>query len=152
MFSWIGYGSNSGCFILRKVTKRFSRSAIYYSGLLLTAIAILLCAIVETPTGLILAVSFGGLLLGAGNPLEQTILQEVTPSRIAGQVFTSHSAIAFSAGIFGLPIAGVIAELTSVEWVLSLNGSLLAIIAAIGWYFMPLLDCIRATGHNRRSS
>jgi MFS family permease len=147
-----GMAATLGALSYTRLTKRFSRSVIYYSGLLLTAIAILLCAIVETPTALILAVSFGGLLLGAGNPLEQTILQEVTPSRIAGQVFTSHSAIAFTAGIFGLLIAGVIAELTSIEWVLSLNGSLLAITAAIGWYFMPLLDCIRATGHNRRSS
>ncbi len=119
--------------------KRFARSAVYYSGLLLAAIAILLCAIVETPTALILAASFGGLLLGARNPLEQTILQEVTPSRIAGQVFTAHSAIAFTAGVLGLLIAGVITELTSVEWVLSLSGSLLAIAAAIGWCLMPLV-------------
>ncbi len=104
------------------------------------AIAILLCAIVETPIALMLAVSLGGLLLGAGNPLEQTILQEVTPSRIAGQVFTSHSAISFTAGLLGLLIAGVITELTSVEWVLSLGGSLLAISAALGWYFLPLSD------------
>ena len=32
------------------------------------------------------------------------------------------------------------------------DGSLLAIIAASGWYFMPLLDCTRAIGHKRRSS
>lgn len=72
------------------------------------------------------------------HPLEQTILQEVTPSSIAGQVFTAHSAIAFIAGLVGLLIAGVITELTSVEWVLSLSGSLLAVTAAIIWYLLPL--------------
>ena len=133
-----GMGATLGALSYTRLTKQFSGSVVYYGGLLLTAIAILLCAIVETPTALILAVSFGGLLLGAGNPLEQTILQEVTPSRIAGQVFTAHSAIAFTAGLLGLLIAGVITELTSVEWVLSLSGSLLAIAAAIGWYFLPL--------------
>jgi MFS family permease len=106
--------------------------------LLLTAIAILLCAIVKTPIALLLAVGLGGLILGAGNPLEQTILQEVTPVRIAGQVFASHSAISSTAGFVGFLIAGVITELTSVEWVLSLSGSLLAVAAAMGWYFLPL--------------
>jgi MFS family permease len=135
-----GFGTTAtlGALSYTRLTKRFSRSAVYYGGLLLAAIAILLCAIVETPIALILAVCSGGLLLGAGNPLEQTILQEVTPSRIAGQVFTAHSAIAFTAGLVGLLIAGVITELTSAEWVLSLSGSLLAIAAAIGWYFLPL--------------
>jgi MFS family permease len=133
-----GMGATLGALSYTRLTKQFSRSVVYYGGLLLTAIAILLCAIVETPTALILAVSFGGLLLGVGNPLEQTILQEVTPSRIAGQVFTAHSAITFTAGLLGLLIAGVITELTSVEWVLSLSGSLLVIAAAIGWYFLPL--------------
>lgn len=133
-----GMGATLGALSYPRLIKHFSRSAVYYGGLLLTAIAILLCAIVETPTVLILAVSLGGLLLGAGNPLEQTILQEVTPSRIAGQVFTAHSAIAFTAGLVGLLIAGVITELTSVGGVLSWGGSLLAITAAIGWYFLPL--------------
>jgi hypothetical protein len=79
-------------------------------------------------------------LLGAGNPLEQTILQEVTPSKIAGQVFTSHTAISFAAGLFGLLLAGVVTELTNVNWVLSVGGGLLAISTAIGWWFMPFSD------------
>jgi MFS family permease len=135
-----GMAATLGALSYAKLTRRFSRSTVYYSGLLLTAIAILLCAIVETPITLVLTVSLGGLLLGAGNPLEQTILQEATPSRIAGQVFTSHSAIAFTAGLLGLLIAGVITELTSVEWVFSLSGSLLALASTIGWYFLPLSD------------
>lgn len=120
------------------LAKFLSRSVLYYGGLLLTAVSILLCAIATTPIALMISVALGGLLLGAGNPLEQTLLQEATPSRIAGQVFTSHTAISFAAGLLGLLIAGIATELTSVNLVLILGGSLLAIAAAVGWCFMPL--------------
>jgi MFS family permease len=120
--------------------KYLSRSMVYYGGLLLTAVSITLCAVVETQAALMISVALGGLLLGAGNPLEQTILQEVTPSRIAGQVFTSHTAISFAAGLFGLLLAGFATELTNVNLVLISGGSLLAIASAISWYFMPLSD------------
>jgi predicted MFS family arabinose efflux permease len=133
-----GMAATLGALSYTTLTKRCSRSAIYYSGLLLSASAILLCAIAKTPVALILAVGFGGLLLGAGNPLEQTLLQEVTPSRIAGQVFTSHTAINFAAGLLGLLIAGVATELTSVDLVLIVGGGLLAIVAVFGWWLLPL--------------
>jgi hypothetical protein len=112
----------------------------YYGGLLLAAGSIMLCAVVETQIALLLSVALGGLLLGAGNPLEQTILQEVTPHSIAGQVFTSHTAIRFAAGLFGLLVAGFATELTTVNLVLTSGGSLLAIAATIAWCFMPLSD------------
>ncbi len=117
-----------------------SRSMVYYGGLILTAVSITLCAVVETQAALMISVALGGLLLGAGNPLEQTILQKVTPSRIAGQVFTSHTAISFTAGLFGLLIAGFATELTNVNLVLISGGSLLALASVILWYFMPLPD------------
>lgn len=136
--SLFGMAATLGALSYPTLTKHLSRSVIYYGGLFLTAVSLMLCAAVETPVGLMLSVTLGGLLLGAGNPLEQTILQEVTPSKIAGQVFTSHTAISFAAGLVGLLIAGVVTELTSVNWVLTLSGSLLAVAAAIGWWFMPL--------------
>lgn len=122
------------------LTKLLSRSVMYYGGLLLTAISLMLCAGVETQIALMISVALGGLLLGAGNPLEQTLLQEVTPSRIAGQVFTSHTAISFAAGLFGLLSAGFATELMNVNLVLIIDGSLLVIAAAIGWCLMPLSD------------
>lgn len=122
------------------LTKYLSRSVIYYGGLLLTAISILLSAVVETRIALMISVALGGLLLGAGNPLEQTILQEVTPSKIAGQVFTSQTAMSFAAGLFGLLIAGIVTEWTNVNFVLMLSGSFLTIAAVLGWSLMPLLD------------
>ena len=125
--------------------KYLSRSRVYYGGLLLTSVSVVLCAVVETQVALMISVALGGLLLGAGNPLEQTILQEVTPSRIAGQVFTSHTAISFSAGLFGLLIAGFATELANVNLVLISGGSLLAIASVSGWYFMPLSGCKRIT-------
>ncbi|MBW4538410.1 MAG: MFS transporter [Myxacorys chilensis ATA2-1-KO14] len=122
------------------LTKWLSRSAIYYSGLLLTAVSVLLCAMATTSIALMISVTLGGLLLGAGNPLEQTVLQETTPSRILGQVFTAQTAISYAAGLSGLLVAGVATELTSANLVLILAGSLLAIVAAIGWCLMPLTE------------
>ncbi len=138
--SLFGMTATLGALSYSTLTKLLSRSMMYYGGLLLTAVSIMLCAVVETQIALMLSMALGGLLLGAGNPLEQTILQEVTPSRIAGQVFTSHTAISFAAGLVGLLIAGIVTELTNVNLVLTLGGSLLTIAAAIGWCFTPFSD------------
>jgi MFS family permease len=140
--SLFGMTATLSAFSYATLSKFLSRSAIYYSGLLLTAISILLCAVAETQVALTLSVGLGGLLLGAGNPLEQTILQEVTPSRIAGQVFTTHTAVNFGAGLFGLLIAGIVTEFTNVTLVLVVSGSLLMIAATIGWCFLPLSNDI----------
>jgi NaMN:DMB phosphoribosyltransferase len=70
--------------------------------------------------------------------LEQTILQEEAPRQLAGQVFTSLTAIRFAGGPVGLLLAGVLIELTSVRVVLVLGGSLLMIAAIVGWYMAPL--------------
>jgi MFS family permease len=129
-----------GALCYSNVIKLFSRLAIYYSGLLLTAISIILCSAVETKYTLMLSVVLGGLLLGAGNPLEQTILQEVTPRKIVGQVFTSYGAMHFAAGVLGLILAGVVTELTNVNLVLTISGGFLAISAVIGWCLLPLSD------------
>jgi MFS family permease len=138
--SLFGMAATLGALSYSTLTKLLSRSVMYYGGLLLSAVSIMLCGVVETQIALMISVALGGLLLGAGNPLEQTILQEVTPSRIAGQVFTSHTAISFAAGLFGMLIAGIITELTSMTLALTLGGNLLAIEAVIGWCFMPLSD------------
>jgi MFS family permease len=138
--SLFGMAATLSALLFSTFARVLSRSTIYYGGLLLTAGSILLCAVVRDPIALVISVALGGLLLGAGNPLEQTLLQEVTPSKIAGQVFTSHTAISFAAGLLGLLIAGVMTELTSVNLVLILGGSLLAIVATIGWWIMPLSD------------
>ena len=136
--SLFGMAATLGALSYSTLTNLLSRSVIYYTGLLLTAVSIMLCAIAQTQLALILLSGNAGLLLGAGNPLEQTLLQEITPSKIAGQVFTSHTAIRFAAGLFGLLIGGVFTELTNVNLVLIIGGSLLVITAAIGWRFMPL--------------
>ncbi|MBD2448929.1 MFS transporter [Nostoc sp. FACHB-152] len=138
--SLFGMAATGGALLYSTLIKILSRSAIYYSGLLLTAASIMLCAIAQTQVALMLLSGSAGLLLGAGNPLEQTLLQETTPSKTAGQVFTSHTAIHFSAGLFGLLIAGVFTELTDINLVLIISGSLLLITAAIGWCLMPLSD------------
>jgi MFS family permease len=135
--SLFGMAATLSALSYAKLTRWLSRSALYYGGLLLTAGSILLCGMANTPIVLVISVTLSGLLIGAGNPLEQTILQEVTPNRIAGQVFTSHTAISFAAGLFGLLIAGIVTELTSVNLVLILGGSFLAIAATISWCFMP---------------
>jgi MFS family permease len=136
--SLFGLAATLGAFSYSILTRWLSRSVMYYGGLLLTAISIGLCAFVQTPATLMISIALGGLLLGAGNPLEQTILQEATPSKIAGQVFTSQTSISFAAGLFGLLVAGIATEWTTVHLVLSCGAALLAGVATIGWLILPL--------------
>ena len=86
----------------------------------------------------VVAAAGAGILLGAGNPLEQTILQEETPERIAGQVFTSMTAIRFAAGPIGLLAAGFLVERLSVRFVLLGGGAILLLTALVGWMIAPL--------------
>ncbi len=136
--SAFGASATLGALSFSKLTRLYSRSVIYYGGLLLTAFAIALCGILTTGYGVVLSAVLAGLLLGAGNPLEQTILQEETPKKLAGQVFTSLSAIRFGAGPLGLLAAGISTELAGVRAVLVLAGGLLAVAAAWGWHIAPL--------------
>jgi MFS family permease len=138
--SAFGVSATAGALSFSKLSRIYSRSLIYYGGLLLTAFAILLCGLVTTEYGVLLSTALAGLLLGAGNPLEQTILQEETPKKLAGQVFTSLGAIRFAAGPLGLIAAGVSTEITSVNLVLILGGCLLAAAALTGRYIAPLRE------------
>jgi MFS family permease len=138
--SAFGVSATLGALSFSKLSGLYSRSLIYYGGLLITAFAIVLCGLSTTQYGVVLSAVLAGLLLGAGNPLEQTILQEETPKIIAGQVFTSFTAIRFAAGPLGLLLAGVLAELTNVKVVLVIGGGLLMIAAISGWYAAPLQE------------
>lgn len=138
--SAFGMAATVGALSFSKLVGICSRSMIYYGGLLITAIAIMLCAFVTAQYGVILSAVLAGLLLGAGNPLQQAILQEETPPAIAGQVFTSLSAIHFVAGPVGLLLAGLVTQLANVETVLLSGGGLLLLTAGLGWYFAPLSE------------
>jgi MFS family permease len=146
--SVFGLAATIGAALFSLLSNRFSPSAIYYGGLLMTGSSIMLCALASHKYEVILFAASAGLLLGAGNPLSQTILQSETPENIAGQVFTSLTAIHFIGGPFGLLLAGAIlqqgvatanAEFSSIEMVLSLTGGLLVASAIFGWYRLPLL-------------
>jgi MFS family permease len=115
-----------------------SREVIFFGGLLLCGTAIALCGLVWSQLGVVICAATAGLLLGAGNPLEQTILQEVTPRAIAGQVFTSLGAIRFIAGPLGLLIGGFSTEHFGAQPVLVVGGVFLAVTALLGWQFGSL--------------
>lgn len=132
--SVFGLAATIGATCFSLLSRKFSRSAIYYGGLMMTGIAIVFCALATNKYELILCAAFAGLLLGAGNPLQQTIVQEATPETIAGQVFASFSAMHFVGGPVGLLLAGFMTELTNVELVLQSAGSLLIALAIFGWY------------------
>lgn len=137
--SVFGLAATIGATSFSLLSHNFSRSAIYYSGLLLTGGSIMLGAFATYQYQVILSTGLAGLLLGAGNPLSQTILLEETPEIIAGKVFTSLNAIHFIGGPFGLLLAGVMTELLNVEQVLIQFGCLLIALAIFGWYRLPLL-------------
>lgn len=136
--SAFGVSATLGAFSFSNLSARYSRSFIYYGGLLITGVAISLCGFVTTEYGIVISAALAGLLLGAGNPLEQTILQEETPKAIAGQVFTSFTAIRFASGPLGLLLAGISTELANVNVVLILAGGLLIIASIAGWGVAPL--------------
>ena len=136
--SAFGLAATGGALSYAKLAAVCSRSTIYYGGLLITALAIILCAVVTAPYGVILSAVLAGLLLGAGNPLQQTVLQEETPPEIAGRVFTSLSAMHFIAGPVGLLLAGFITERVNVELVLLSGGGVLLLTAILGWSIAPL--------------
>jgi MFS family permease len=136
--SVFGLAATIGATSFSLLSNRCSRSAIYYGGLLMTGISLIFCALAANQYELILSAALAGLLLGAGNPLEQTILQAETPENIAGQVFTSLTAMHFVGGPIGLLLAGIMAEFTNVELVLLSAGSLLIALAIFGWYRLPI--------------
>lgn len=137
--SVFGLAATIGATSFSLLSNRFSRFQIYYGGLLLTGGSIMLGAFATNQYQVILFTGLAGLLLGAGNPLSQTILLEETPEIIAGKVFTSFNAIHFIGGPFGLLLAGVMTELLNVEQVLVQFGCLLIALAIFGWYRLPLL-------------
>lgn len=136
--SVFGLAATIGAAFFSRLSHRYSPSIIYYGGLLMTGGSMILCAISTHKYQVILSAGLAGLLLGAGNPLQQTILQEQTPKAIAGQVFTSLTAIQFIAAPIGLLLAGIFTEFSNVERVLLCFGSLLLTLAIFGWFRLPL--------------
>lgn len=122
---------------------RVSRRTLYYSGILLTGVAIALLALARTPLEVVLLTTLAGGLLGAGNPLQQTVLQERTPESVAGRVFTTLSAVQFLGGPLGLVLAGFMAARYGVEVALCVSGILLAVVAVSGWILLPLEEGAR---------
>ena len=120
-----------------KLNSLFSQSFIYYGGLLTMGVGILLSGVASSQYAVVACMALAG-LAGAGNPLEQSILQQQTPGEIAGQVFAAFPALRFMAGTIGVIIAGVLTELYPVNSIIILGGSLLAITAIIGWVIFPL--------------
>lgn len=137
--SVFGLAATIGATSFSWLSRRYSRSVIYYGGLLTTGVAIIFCSFATHPCQVIGTTALAGLLLGAGNPLQQTVLQAETPEAIAGQVFTSLTAIHFIGGPLGLILTGMMAELMDVEWVLLSAGGLLCPLAIGGWCWLPLL-------------
>jgi MFS family permease len=136
--SSFGMGATAGAAAFGWLARRLSLSLIYYAGLTLTGVAMAACALATTPWQVVLGSLIAGLLLGAGNPLEQTVIQRRTPQAIAGQVFTSMTAVRFAAGPLGLLAGGVVSQWINMEAALFMAGGLLFVSAALGAWFLPL--------------
>jgi MFS family permease len=137
--SAFGLSATLGAISFSLLSRRCSRSFIYYGGLLITGLSLILCALATNKYEVILSAALAGLLLGAGNPLQQTILHEETPGPIAGRVFTSLTALHFIGGPFGLLLAGILTQFTNVELVLMSGGGLLVALSVFGSLGLPLL-------------
>ena len=144
--SVFGIAATIGAAAYAWLAKRLTLSAIYYGGGLLTGSAIMLCALATRSYQMIGAAGLAGLLLGAGNPLQQTVLQEETPKAIAGQVFTSLTAVQYLGGPLGLFAAGIITEYLTIELALLMMGAWLVLSAFFGWFVLPLRSSREPTG------
>lgn len=133
-----GLGATAGALLFARLAAALPRSAIFYGGLIVTGAAVAFCGLTASRTALVAAVALAGGLLGASNPLEQTVMHEETPPAVAGQVFTTLTAIRFAAGPLGLLLAGLVAERVAVEAVLLAAGGALLAAAALGWLLTPL--------------
>jgi MFS family permease len=136
--SAFGLAATLGAALFSRLARKLSRSAMLHGGLALTGAAIILSGLASEPYQLVLAAALAGSLLGAGNPLQQTVLQEETPPTIAGQVFTAVAATNFAAGPLGLLVAGALAEWLGAERVLVMGGAFLLCSALIGWRALPV--------------
>lgn len=137
--SAFGISSTLSAFSFSKLNNLFSHSFIYYGGLFIIGLGIVLSGVVASQYAVVASLALAG-LAGAGNPLEQTILQEQTPKIFAGQVFAALPAIRFAAGSLGLFLTGLLTEFYSVNIVLILSGALLIITAVSGWFIAPLKE------------
>ena len=144
--SAFGLSATVGAISFSSLSRKCSRSLIYYGGLFVTGSSLILSALATNKYEVILSAAFAGLLLGAGNPLQQTILQEATPGPIAGRVFTSLTALHFIGGPFGLLAAGFLTQFTNVDTVLLSGGGVLILLAGSGWCFLPLLRADQHSG------
>jgi MFS family permease len=123
--------------LFSKLNRLYSYSFIYYGGLLIIGTGICFCGIATMQYGVVLSAALAG-AAGTSNPLEQTILQQQTSKQNAGQVFAALPAIRFAAGSIGLLVTGLLTEFYSVNLILLLEGSVLIITAACGWFIAPL--------------
>lgn len=120
--SAFGISATIGALTFSKLNRACSYSFIYYGGLLVMGLGIMLCGVVTTQYGVVAAAALAG-AAGAGNPLEQTILQEQTSKVSAGQIFAAFPALRFTAGSIGLIVAGLLTKFHSVTTRLLLGGS-----------------------------
>ncbi len=136
--SVFGVSAMCGALAFDRLRRVLSLAAIFYGGLLLSGIAIGLSGWVSGQAGVVFCAALGGSLLGAGNPLEQTLVHALTPRAIAGQVFASMAAVRFASGPLGLVLAGACTEFFGAAAVLEFGGALLAATALSGWRAWPL--------------
>lgn len=133
-----GAAAACGALFYSRLAARMSRSAIFYGGLILTGLSFFSCGLVSSAAALIFFSATAGILLGAGNPLEQTILQKHVPPAISGQIYASLTALRYAAGPLGLVLGGWFAEQFSIAVVLFVSGALLFATAVVGWVWWPI--------------
>jgi MFS family permease len=136
--SAFGFSAAIGAFAFAGLRRVLSSNAIFYGGLFACGLGIALCAGSAQVLSVAAACALAGFLLGAGNPLQQTLLQEQTPPELSGQVFAALNAMQLAAGPLGLVCAGMAAQYVQVRVVILIAGLALGITAVAASVFMPL--------------
>ena len=135
--SAFGLSAAIGAFAFAWLSQLLSRNVIFYGGLFASALGIALCAGAQNAISVTAACALAGLLLGAGNPLQQSLLQEQVPAELLGQVYAALGAIRLGAGPLGLVCAGLATQQLGVRPALWLGSFTLAVVAILGRLLMP---------------
>ncbi|MFN0121364.1 MAG: MFS transporter [Blastocatellia bacterium] len=130
----IGVGMITGTLFIARFARTRSKKNLVIEGLLGIGLSVALMAmIVSLPVALLgaLGIGFGsGFLMVAAN----TIIQQETPMELAGRVSSSVWALMSMAQLFGLALAGAVAQRFGILLMFYFSAAFLTLIAVFGFF------------------
>jgi len=132
----IGLGILLGINVLNTVGKKFPNTLLVYFGLGGIGAGLLVLAAFSHIYTAILGCILVGFCVSCIIVPSQTLIQMETPAHLMGRVGSTSMSAIFGAQVLGLPLSGVLAQLTSVRTVFICCAVFLALLIVIGKLWM----------------